>query len=272
MKPLCWLTLSTALCFSEAEASTCSRVINVPVAAIGYSVIVTDNQFSGIFPDLFRLVSQKEQCQFQFSLVPRARMELLFENGQADLLFPAVKTEKRDEAGVFVPLIYTRATLITVSRRAPQVRDFAALLQHKELRIALVRGFDYGSEYRQIIEQLHKKNRVIFEADPISVARVLKAGAAEGTIMAPYIFATVIESDNRVSDLVHHVRYQPLAEITWQDSGIYLSRKSLSEADRLVLQEMMERLAKSGSVWKVYSQYYKDDVMKIGNKPRDFAK
>ncbi len=260
----------SGLTFSNAEAGdTCSRIINVPVAAIGYSVIVAENQYSGVFPDLFRLASQKEQCQFQFSLVPRARMELLFENGQADLLFPAVKTEKRDESGVFVPLIYTRATLITVNHNPPAIRDFAALIQHKQLRVVLVRGFDYGPEYRQIIEQLHKKNRVIFEADPVSVARVLKAGAAEATIMAPYIFATVIQSDNRVSDLAPHVRYQPLAEITWQDSGIYLSKKSLSEADRLVLQEMMERLAKSGVVWKVYSQYYKEDVMRMGNKQRE---
>ena len=115
----------SGLTFSNAEAGdTCSRIINVPVAAIGYSVIVAENQYSGVFPDLFRLASQKEQCQFQFSLVPRARMELLFENGQADLLFPAVKTEKRDESGVFVPLIYTRATLITVNHNPPAIRDF----------------------------------------------------------------------------------------------------------------------------------------------------
>ncbi len=269
MKPNWLLSLLYGVCLSKGvEATACSRQINVPVAALGYSVIVADNQYSGIFPDLFRHISQKEQCQFQFSLVPRARMELLFENGQADLLFPAIKTEKRDESGIFIPLIYTRATLISVNPHHPLIQDFNGLLQYKKMRVAVVRGFDYGKEYRVILDQLHKQHRLIIEADPISVARTLKVGAAEATIMAPYIFSGSVASDTRVSDMNEQIRYMPLAEIDWQDSGIYISKKSLDEADRQILLDMMEKLAKSGAVWRAYLQYYKADAVKAGNKPR----
>lgn len=259
---LCELGINTAV-----MANSCSRVINAPVAPLGSTVIVADNQFTGIYPDLFRQISQKEQCQFQFSLVPRARMELLFETGQADLLFPAIKTEKRDESGVFVPLIYARATLIVVNPALAAISDFSGILHNPRFRLAVVRGFDYGPEYRQLLEQVQKQNRLIYEADPISVARMLKAGAADGTIMTPYIFAGAVQNDSRINELSESIRYMPLAEIGWQDSGIYISKKSLSEADRNLLQDMMERLAKSGAVWKAYLQYYKADAVKAGSKP-----
>jgi len=254
--------------FSLHAHAACSRVINAPVTALGFSVIVNGDSVTGIYPDIFRSLSSKETCQFQFSAVPRARLEVMFENGQADILFPAIRTAKRDELGFFVPLIYTRATLISLQSARPVMHNQQELLEQKNLKVVVVRGFDYGEAYQTIIAELQKQGRLVVEADTVSAARVLKAGIADFSIMAPYIFAGAAQGDVRVEDIVDKLRFDPLPELPWSDSGIYLSKKSLSQDDRNALQEMMERAARSGVVWKGFLRYYKPEVLKEGNRPR----
>ena len=43
------------------------------------------------------------------------------------------------------------------------------------------------------LQELAKQDRLIYEADPGSVARMLKAGAADYTIIAPYILIGEIQ-------------------------------------------------------------------------------
>lgn len=248
--------------------AACSRVINAPVTALGFSVIVNGDNIGGIYPEIFRSLSSKETCQFLFSAVPRARLEVLFENGQADILFPAIRTARRDELGYFVPLIYTRATLISLQSARPAIHSQQELLEQKNLKVVVVRGFDYGEAYQAIIAELQKQGRLIMEADTVSAARVLKSGVADFSIMAPYIFAGAVQTDARVEDIADKLRFDPLPELPWSDSGIYLSKKSLSQEDRNALQEMMEKAARSGMVWKGFSRYYKPEVLKEGNRPR----
>jgi polar amino acid transport system substrate-binding protein len=79
----------------------------------------------------------------------------------------------------------------------------------------VVRGFDYGEKYQAFLKELQKRNWLRLEADPVSVARLLKSGAADYTLMAPSIFAGSVQIDERVTDLEDKLQYQPLQELTW---------------------------------------------------------
>ncbi|MFZ6770837.1 hypothetical protein ACO0LM_27590 [Undibacterium sp. Di26W] len=257
--------------YLDAQAA-CSRTINAPVAPVGFSVIINGDNVTGIYPELFRSLSSKETCQFLFPAVPRARLELMFENGQADVLFPAIRTSKRDELGIFVPMIHTRSTLISLQSARPTIRNQQELLEQKNLKVVVVRGYDYGEAYQTIVAELSRQGRLILESDPVSVARVLKANVADVAIMAPYIFAGAVQGDARVEDLSDKMRIEAIPELPWSDSGIYLSKKSLTQDDRNTLQELFERAARSGMVWKGFLRYYKPEVLKEGNRQREFPK
>ena len=95
--------------------AACPRPVQVPVAATGFSVIVDAQQkVSGIYPDVLTEAGNRANCRFVFKAVPRARLEALFETGAADMLLPAPRTARRDQHGLFVPLIQARATVISV--------------------------------------------------------------------------------------------------------------------------------------------------------------
>lgn len=262
--------LIPALCAFAASAAQagCSRPMNVPMSATGQSVMIADNEISGIYPELLQLLA-KEGCEFLLTAVPRARQELMFETGKADLLIPASKTPRRDELGIFVPLIRNRATVISLDSKRPPLKSADELLERKDTRVVLVRGADYGVPYQELMEALSKQNRLLLESDPIAVARVLKANPGDVTIMAPVIFTGAIQDDPRVSDLIDRLRVEPLNELPWGESGVYLSRAALNKEDTATLLAMMNRAAQSGVVWKGFQTYYPASVLKESIKPRD---
>lgn len=261
-------TTFCALCSLAAQAD-CSRPMQVPVSATGQSVIISEGTISGIYPELLRSLGGKDGCEFVLSPMPRARQELLFETGKADLLVPAVKTSRRDEHGIFVPLTRSRATIISLDARRAPFKSMYDLLERKDVRVVLVRGFDYGQPYQELVEALQRHNRLVLESDPLAVARVLKANPGDVTIMAPVIFAGAIQDDARVSDLADKLRFDPVAELPWGDNGLYISKNSLSKEDSATLLALLNRPTVANTLWKSFQTYYPASVLKESIRPRD---
>lgn len=264
-------TLTWSLVFGwlgmPAAHAKCSRAIQVPVAPIGQSVVIEGDTVSGIYPELLRSLTDKEGCSFTFSEVPRARLELLFETGRADLLIPASKTPRRDASGTFVALVQNRPTLLSLQSNRPTIKSLRELQDHSTLKVALVRGFDYGPAYQELVKALEKQGRLILDVDALSVARLLKAGTAQITIMAPTILAGAVQDDERLRDLSERLRIEPVEELPWGYSGVYISNTALLPQDRLALQDALERAARSGDVWKAFLRYYNPGILKGSIRP-----
>ncbi len=261
------LGLGAALA-GEAQAA-CSRPMQVPLAPVGLSVLLPPQGLpTGVYPELLRQVGDSEGCVFAMSTVPRARQELMFEKGMADLLVPASRTPRRDEFGEFVPLIQSRAMVIALNAERPLPTTLKALVQATDLRVVLVRGFDFGDAYQAVVKELTRQGRLRLEADPVSVARVLDAGGADVTVMAPSILVSALHADERVSHLLGRLRLGAVEELGWNDSGIYLSRSALNEGDRRHLQDALDKAARSGLVWKLFRQFYPAGTMDGSLRPR----
>lgn len=268
------MTKAATAAFAFASLScqalaTCSRTLNVPIMPSGLTVIAKDKGFTGIVPEFLEQVSQRSGCKFSYHLVPKSRQENLFENGQADLLLTAVRTSRRDQFGIFVPLVQLRASLISIENNQAAVQSLKELLANTTAKLVVVRGFDYGPAYQLIVEEMRREGRLLIEADTVSVIRMLKANSNYTTIMAPTIFAGTLQTEAKLNDLAGKIRYERLDELPWTESGIYISTRSLNESDRLLLKATMDKLAQSEAVWKAYQQYYPSAVIKLGLRPRD---
>lgn len=263
------LTLAFAMGAPAVSHAACSRVIKVPVAATGKSVLIDGESVSGIYPELLRGLADKGGCSFAFTAVPRARLEVLFESGRADLLIPASRTPKRDQHGSFVALVHNRPMLMSIQSNRPAITTTRELLDQTALKVALVRGFDYGAAYQELVTTLGQQGRLVLEVDALSVARLLKSGAADATIMATTILAGAVQDDERVRDLLDRLRIEALAELPWGDSGVYLSNTTLTPQDKAALQDALERAAKSGAVWKGFQRHYTPAILKGSIRPLD---
>jgi len=239
------------------------------MSATGQSVVIDGDKVSGIYPELLRGIAAKEQCRFVISAVPRARLERLFETGKADMIVAAQRSTHRDEFGVFVPMVRSRAALISLddAQRAP-FKNFQEIVDHKEIRLVVVRGYDYGSGYQELIDTLSHDNRVVFEAEPQAVGRLLKSNPGDVTIMVPTILYGAMQEDPRLRDLRDRLRFEPLDNLTWGESGVYLS-KTLEPGLFKYLQAAMQRAAQNGTVHKGFAAYYPAQVLKDSIKPLD---
>ena len=266
----CYFTLffiAQCIFFSPESQAACTRKINVAFSPAGHLANIEADKIFGVLPDLLSDFEQNKECQFNFSVVPRARQELMFRNGQADLLIPAVRTSRRDAYGTFVPLSYTRVSLISLQSEKNPILSMRELLDRKSITVVVVRGYDYGDTYLKIIHELKQQGRLIDEADPVSAARTLKVGIADYAIMAPYVFSGEVQSDTRVRDMADKLRYEIIPEISWVVSGLYLSKKSLNTEDTKSLISMFQNASKSGLLWKKYQHYYDTAVLNLGLKP-----
>ncbi len=248
------LVAGTALGAGAVRAD-CTRTIRVPVAPIGMSVVTSGGEVSGVFPDVLRKVASETGCQFDFVVVPRARVEAMFAGGSADVLVPATRTTQRDLHGDFIPMMKARAMLISLASDRAPIDSLADLAERRELRVAVVRGFDYGEPYMELLKTLRAQRRLVVEADTASVVRTLERSLADVTIMAPSILAGTLLQDSRTRPLLDRLRLEPMAELNWGDSGIYLSRH-LPAKDREILTDALERNARAGTVWKAVQKHY----------------
>ena len=261
----------SALAVPLQSEAACSRVIQVPVSAIGYSIIIRGEAVTGIYADLLHEL-EKDGCQFQFHNVPRARSEILFKTGMADLLLPSTRTPQRDELGLLIPLIKSRATVISIASDRAAISSGQDILLRKELKLVLVRGFDFGPAYQSLVAEMTRQNRVMLETDVVSVARMLKMSNNNISIMAPSSIVGAIKDDARVQELHDKFKFEPIDELPWDDAGIYISNTSLEKADRDYLQTALTRAAKSGIVWQSFKQYFSADLVKASIRPPDASR
>lgn len=245
-----------ALLLPAPAAAGCSRPITVPSAPTGRTVTFVNGEAGGLVPELLSAIGAKAGCTFVWSHVPRMRLEAMFESGAADLMVAATQVARRDRHGLFVPIVYSRPSLVSLASERPPIRTIGDLLAHKTLRVAIVRGYDYGDAYQSMIRTLARQGRLLTESNPTTVARLINEGMADVTIMPAASFTAGLEGDPRIESMAARLRVEALDELDWIKTGIYLSKTSLNAADRKLLEEALKASVKSGAWWEGLKRYY----------------
>lgn len=250
-----WWTVLALVAAAPAGAG-CSRAIEVPMAPIGLSVNFEGARSTGLYPALLRELGSAVGCDFQIYRVPRARLQRMFESDQADLLIPASVSPSREASGEFVPLIQVRASLLTLGPDRSPPRSLAELIARPGYKLAVVRGFSFGAAYDRAIATLRAQRRLIEESDPAGVARALRQGLAQASVMTANIFVGTLMLEADLAPLLKQVQVEALHELDWAESGLYLSRRRLDEADRRMLRAGFAQAVRSGRVWQLFNDNY----------------
>lgn len=254
---LCRLLLVLAgLALPASAWAGCSRPIRIPAALSGNAVTQQAGQVGGLIPDVMNQIGAKIGCTFVWTPVARMRLESMFQSGDADILVASVKSERRDRDGLFVPLIDTRPTLFSLASARAPVHSMQELVARRELRVVLVRGFDYGPGYQAMVAQLAAQGRLYLQPHPGKVARMISEGMADVTVVTGISFA-----DGAT------MRSEPLSDLAWQKSGFYLSTKSLTAADRALLEQGLTNAVKSGQWWDAFKRHYPAALLGASARP-----
>ena len=111
--------------------------------------------------------------------------------------------------------------------------------------------------------------RLVESADPVSLARVLDARIADVAMITPTAVTGVLRSDPKLKTWIDRLHVQPAPELTWGESGAYVSsRSSLAEPDRQKVLQMLERIARSGDAWRAFQRYHPEEDLTQSIRPR----
>jgi polar amino acid transport system substrate-binding protein len=244
-------------------SAACSRPIVVPITSIGRSVIVEGDNVSGVYPDALRELGAKAGCTFLFPLYPRARSDqMFFEGGTSDLIIPASFVPERSQKATFIPLIKVLPTMVTIKPLSQPMASVHQLLDAKELRGATVRGYTFGKEYQDMMAELEKAGRVDFTNDLLSIARMLLAGRVDFAIMPPHVLRALMDVAAAEKQTEVQLRSYPLEGLPRVETGVYISRRALSEADQTELRNLFNAGVKSDAFVKGHLKYYPTEILK----------
>ncbi|MES2126449.1 MAG: transporter substrate-binding domain-containing protein [Pseudomonadota bacterium] len=247
-----------------AVRADCSRPLNVPAAPQSMSILpLKDGSVSGVVPEFYRALGKKAGCTFQFTIVPRARLEAMFSTGEADLLVTATKSPQRDKSGQFVPLFKYRATLVSLRPMGTPIRTMEDLAARDKLRVCVVRGFDYGEPYRKLLAALEKEKRLCQAPDPRQVLRMIHANLADVTILLPSSAFATAREDNVLASSADKLHFDALDQLPWQDAGVYVSTKSLTPSDQATLLKVLRADGTSDAIMQAYESIFPDKLLKI---------
>jgi polar amino acid transport system substrate-binding protein len=256
-----WFACACALCALPPSFAACSRPMLLPLNPSGMTR-VNGEEIGGFLPDILRKMGKQFGCEWQFTVAPRARVEALFEAGQADVLVGATRSQRRDQLGYFSPMMESRATVLSFGKPTPPVASLSDLEKRRDLRVALVRGQEYGPAFDALTKRLLAQKRLVYGADPVAVARMLDAGIVDVTIMAPIAFAGLLGTDPRYAPLIERIRIDPVDELPWSATGAYISKETVGAADRAVLEALFAELARNGWLLENMKHTYPPNVLR----------
>ena len=102
---------------------------------------------------------------------------------------------------------------------------------------------------------------------PVGVARALRQGLAQASVMAASILVGTMVIEPELTPLLKRLRVEPLEELGWSASGLYLSRRSLSEADRRTLRQAFSQVARSGRIWQLFNELHPPGSLGVSIRP-----
>lgn len=258
----CLLTTLVATASAPAFAEPCSRPIRIGVTPVGTAVTLdAAGKIGGFYIDILEKISKSGECSFQYVALPRARAAKVFEtNNEIDVLAPAVQTEERDKFADFVPTSSAPVVLITFKQKT---KNPLLALEKGELAVNVVRGYDFGPKYLELVAKLRAKNVLEEVTDADIVARKIKAGRADATIMNTLAFyPAALESG-----LMNDVQATPIPDLGIVTTGLYLSKQNLSAADSEALKQQIRKFVNSGELMRAVKERFVGEWALTGYKP-----
>ncbi|MES2260769.1 MAG: transporter substrate-binding domain-containing protein [Pseudomonadota bacterium] len=226
-------------------ADGCSRPITVPISPLGFEMVVDQQQrASGTALDLLDQVAQRTGCRFQFIFVPRVRAVVMFVAGEVDLLTSATQTDERDRAGEFIHMLDDQAGVVGLKGHVDKL-GLPASLAGGDYMVNVVRGFDYGAPYREMVETLRRQHRLEDVVDPDTLVRKMAVGRADVALIPPHALYEAALRHGLV-DRLQTVRIEAMAT---HHVGIYLSTRALKAPDRQRLAEALLALRREQFQW-----------------------
>lgn len=267
----CWVKVGMssvfflAICLSPVNPSLAAetniecgqiRVGLLEIGALFYRL--PDGRYSGIDQDILDSLSLRTNCQFKLRIESQARIWTQIREGSLDMSMSSIKTIEREEWATSIPYFSSRNYALVSTTLSANEQTAVGFLANKDLKMAVIKGFQHGRQYNDFIASLRHQNRIYEVADFASLLKLLQVKRVHAILLIPTSFLD-LSRQKQLPDATALRDWYPNDAFI---AGLYISRKTVSPQAVHILQQALGAMQADGSLERILARYVGDKLAK----------
>ncbi|MGL6335720.1 substrate-binding periplasmic protein [Aeromonas jandaei] len=208
-------------------------------------------QIRGLDVELLNAIFLRAGYQAKFSEMPWARVLHELEFGTVQLAMSANITAERQQYARFSHPYREEETAIVIRRQDAErwhgITNLKQLINTPEFHIGVLKGFDYGNTFRQLMTRPELQSRLQMRLRLEQLLKMLQGGRIQGVILDPY---GLQEWQGKVQDQLHI-----LLRIELTPVHLMLSKESTTEEQLQRINLAIEQLKQSSDYKQILDRY-----------------
>ncbi|WP_271194048.1 substrate-binding periplasmic protein [Pseudomonas turukhanskensis] len=239
------LILGNSTLAHAASGVTCTRTLTL--ALHDHGLLYSADTDAGIDKDIAEELIKRSGCSVTVSLLPRARIWQLIEQGGLDFSLSGIADEARNRYASFAWYFSDQFYLLV--REDAQVEKLADFAANPALQLGVIRSFRYSPRANELVDTLTAQRRVRHAARLEPLYEVLMANQIQGMIIEPFDYPQVQSEKIRQHTRVVETGDAPTPH------GLIMSNKSLSIEERAQWRAIIDAMRADGTVERIFAKY-----------------
>ncbi len=228
-----------------APGIACTRTMTL--ALHDHGLLYSADTDAGIDKDFADELIKRSGCTVAVSLLPRARIWQLIEQGALDFSLSGIANEDRNRFAGFAWYFSDQFYLLV--RQDSGVKSLADFAANPALQLGIIRSFRYSPNANKLVDQLTAQRRVRHASRLEPLYEVLMANQIQGMIIEPFDYPQV-QSD----DIREHTRVVETGDAP-TPHGLIMSNKALSPEEQAQWRALVDGMRADGTVERIFAKY-----------------
>ncbi|MBI3444054.1 MAG: transporter substrate-binding domain-containing protein [Magnetospirillum sp.] len=228
----------------------CSRPLTLGLHEHG--LLYSSDTDTGIDKDIAAELIRRSGCKVTLSLMPRARIWQLIENGALDFSLSGITNPERDRFATFAWYISNKYYLLV--RNDAKVQTLADFERDPALKIGIIRSFRYSQGGNRLVDSLQAANRVSQSSGLAPLYEALALNQIQAMIIEPFDYPVLDEK--KIKDITRIIEFNdpPVPH------GVIMSKKALPEPEQEKWRTLINDMRADGTVRQILRRYFPPEL------------
>ncbi len=241
---LCLNLLAAQDCLA-AQLGIGERTLSLAFYEAGY--LYSNGQ--GIDKDVVDEVKNRGGYSIDYIERPRARIWKELKEGTLAMTVSGIQNAERDTFAYFIPYIAQKNMALVIN---PAYQHIEQVLQSRNARIAVVRGFKHGAAYDRLIEHIATYGGVQEMPTVRNLFLLLKARRVDMIVSLPVFYNKEL-AELALDSPIHIQDWAPDSPAILHH--LVLSRSHFSEQEYRTMAAIIEEMRKDGTLRRIFARY-----------------
>lgn len=235
---------------TSEQRPDCSRPLSL--ALHDHGLLYSADTDTGIDKDVADELIRRSGCKVHVSLLPRARIWQLIENGALDFSLSGISTPQREKFAAFAWYFSNKYYLLV--RRDAKVASLDDFERNKGLQLGVIRSFRYSDSANRLVDSMAEQRRLTQSSGLPALFTALLAGQVQAMIIEPFDEPAIALARLREATQVIEFGDRPVPH------GLIMSRQSLPDSEQRKWRGLVEAMRRDGTMQRIFEKYFKPDL------------